>query len=403
MLSLLAVRLETLRARLWVIPAIGALLAAAGALVLVTVDRSLASDGSGPLVFGGGPDSARAILSTIAAAMLSFTGLVFSVTMLVLQLASSQISPRVTRTYLRDRKNQAVLATFVATFTYALLVLREVRSEPDPFVPELAVGAAFALLLASIGAFIFYIDHMAQAMRVETVVAGVADETREAIRRCHPDPFAGVSDVDAPLLPVSALVTSPDRPGIVQHVDVERLVAIAREAGVVLDIVPGIGDAVPAQAALVRVRGAGPVDHDAVRAAVGFGGERTMEEDPGFGFRQLVDIATRALSPGINDPTTAVTVVARLHDLLRSIAGRLIPGPRWNDDGGSLRVVLPVRDWPDYLDLACREIREYGAGSSQVMVALRRMLDDLESVAPEPRRAAVRRERARLDAAGRGG
>jgi uncharacterized membrane protein len=244
---------------------------------------------------------------------------------------------------------------------------------------------------------------MAQAMRVETVVAGVADETREAIRRCHPDPFAGVPDADEPLPPVSALVMSPDRPGIVQHVDVQRLVEIAREAGVVLDVVPGVGEAVPAQAPLIRIRGMGRVDHDPVRAAVGLGGERTMEEDPGFGFRQLVDIATRALSPGINDPTTAATVVARLHDLLRSIAGRTIHGPRRNDEGGSLRVVLPVRDWPDYLDLACREIREYGAESSQVMTALRRMLDDLESVAPEPRRAAVRRERALLDAARSGG
>ena len=131
--------LEALRARLWLIPAAFAAAAAFLAWLLVTVDRSIAPDVEGPFLFGGGPESARSILSTIAAAMLTFTGLVFSVTMLVLQLASNQLSPRVTRTFLRDRKNQAVLGIFVATFLYALLVLREVRSTPDAeFVPSIA-------------------------------------------------------------------------------------------------------------------------------------------------------------------------------------------------------------------------------------------------------------------------
>jgi uncharacterized membrane protein len=143
------------------------------------VDQSVSGDLSG-ILFSGGPDGARLILSTIAAAMMTFTGLVFSVTMLVLQLASSQLSPRVTRTFLRDRINQAVLGLFVATFLYSLLVLREICSPTSgpAFVPAIAVSVAYGLLLASVGFFVLYIHHMAQAMRAATVIRSVADETR---------------------------------------------------------------------------------------------------------------------------------------------------------------------------------------------------------------------------------
>ncbi len=178
--------LDRLRSRLWFIPgmlAIGsALLAVALSGLDRLVDRSLGSNVSG-ILFSGGPDSARLVLSTIAAAMLTFTGLVFTVTMLVLQLASAQLSPRVMRTFLRDRLNQSVLGLFIATFLYALLVLRDVRSPPNDaaFVPAIAVTVAYLLLLASVGLFVVYIHHMAQAIRAATVLRSVAAETREAI------------------------------------------------------------------------------------------------------------------------------------------------------------------------------------------------------------------------------
>lgn len=395
-----AVLAETLRSRLWVFPAAGALLAAASAWILVAIDREIADDATGFFLFGGGAESARSILSTIAAAMLTFTGLVFSVTMLVLQLASSQLSPRVARTFLRDRHNQVVLAIFVATFVYALLVLREVRSPPEAFVPALAVWWAFVLLLASVAAFIAYIDHMAHAMRVESVIAEVGDETREAIRRCYPDPYGAAARVDLPLPEVSAIVTAPDRPTIVQAVDEDRLRAVAEAAGVALELVARVGDSIPANAPLARVHGPGIVDPDEVRSSIALGGERTMEEDPAFGFRQLVDIAIRALSPGINDPTTAVAVLARLHDLLHELAGRAIPGPHRVGADGGLRLVVPRMDWDAYVDLACTEIREYGRESSQVRRALADVLDRLATVVPPERLAAVRRQRATLDDSG---
>ncbi len=401
MLVRLRIQLETLRGRLWLIPAVAAIAAAVAAWVLVTVDRALGTTGTGPFAFGGGPESARSILSTIAAAMLSFTGLVFSVTMLVLQLASSQLSPRVTRTFLRDRKNQFVLGIFVATFVYALLVLREVRSiEDGAFVPSVAVWWAFVLLLGSVAAFVYYIDHMAHAMRVSTIIASVAEETRAAIDRRYPEDHEDAPPVEAPIpLPsVTKTVASRDDPGVLQAVDIDRLEELAQEASVILELVAPIGESVPGHAPLVNVHGGGTVDDDAVREAISLGVERTMDQDPAFGFRQLVDVAVRALSPGINDPTTAHLVVDQLHDLLRRLAGRAMPTAERYAPDGVLRVIVPVPGWTDYLRLATDEIVSYGAESVQVMRGLRRMLDDLATVVSGERLSAVRRLLARLPA-----
>jgi uncharacterized membrane protein len=397
----LKVALDRLRGRLWFIPAIGVIAAGILAWALVAIDRSLADDVDGFFIFGGGPESARAILSTISAAMLTFTGLVFSITMLVLQLASSQLSPRVTRTFLRDRANQVVLAIFVATFVYALLVLREVRSvDEGVFVPAIAVWWAFVLLIASVGAFIYYIDHMAQAMRVETVIEQVATETREAIERCYPEPAGSQPPVDLPVADAADIVLAGDRPGTLQAIDRARLEAIATESLTCLEVVPVVGDFVPSGAPLVRVRGVGAVDHEAVRAALTVGSERSMEQDPAFGLRQLVDIAVRALSPGTNDPTTAAMAVDAIHDLLRRLGQRAIPGPQRPGSDGALRLMLPGRTWEDHVRLATDEVIDYGATSSQVVAAVRSLLDDLEMTVDDERRPIVRRQRDRLPASG---
>lgn len=170
----LSLALDQLRSRMWFIPGVFVVGAFLAAIILVPLDR-LADQALGGrlsgILFAGGPDSARLVLSTIAAAMLTFTGLVYSITMLVLQLASSQLSPRVMRTFLRDRVNQGVLGLFIATFLYALLVLREIR----------------VLLVASVASFVFYIHHMAEAIRAAHVLRSVADETRGAISRLYPE------------------------------------------------------------------------------------------------------------------------------------------------------------------------------------------------------------------------
>jgi uncharacterized membrane protein len=397
---------ERLRLSLWLIPAILTGLALLAALILGAIDRELAQQpGSPSFAFGGSPEGARSVLSAIAQSMLTFTGLVFSITMLVLQLASSQLSPRVMRTFLRDRGNQIVLGLFVATFVFTLAVLGEVRTAFDgmePFVPSISIGAAFALLLTSVGAFIWYIDHMAHAIRASSVITSIWKETTQAIDRLYPEPIGqepdpamttGALDRSAP-----SVVLESERTGIVVGVDEDRLLGAADQDDRVLELVPTIGEFVPLGAPLARAwgtwdRSAG----DDVRAAVGIEQERTVEQDPAFGFRQLVDVATRALSPGTNDPTTAVQVIDRLHDLLRRLVGRRFPSPARVVDG-RIRLILPRPGWDDYLRLAVDEIRLAGEPQLQVARRLRSMLDDLASVAPADRLPPIRAELAKLDA-----
>lgn len=405
--------LDQLRSRLWFIPGLFVVGSIVAAFVLVpidhVIDRSVVSQLSNVL-FAGGPDSARLVLSTIAAAMLTFTGLVFTVTMLVLQLASSQLSPRVMRTFLRDRVNQSVLGLFVATFLYALLVLREVRSPPDgtPFVPSVAVTFVYLLLVASVALFVLYIHHMAQAIRAAEVLRNVGDETRQAIVRLYPEGIADEPSAAPPALPdrePDEVVLLERAPGVITSTDAAALVRLAEEHRLTVELVHHTGDFVPTGSPLLRVWRRSPSDADAeiptraLARAIQTGLERTMTQDAAFGFRQIVDIAERALSPGVNDPTTAVQALDELHDLLRRLAQRTIPSPIRLAQDGSVLLRLPRPGWADFVSLALDEIRAYGAGSIQIARRLRYLLLDLKDVAPGFRQEPIDRQLRLLDAA----
>ena len=408
----LTLALDQLRSSMWFIPGVFVLGAILASVLVVPLDRLVDQALGGPLgsiLFAGGPDSARLVLSTIAAAMLTFTGLVFSVTMLVLQLASSQLSPRVIRTFLRDRVNQGVLGLFIATFLYALLVLREVRSPPSgtAFVPAIAVTLVYALLIASVGAFVLYIHHMAAAIRPAKVLRTVGDETRRAISRLHPDPVDRATTQPVADLPTRAAETVIDverGPGVIIAIDEEALAEVAREQAIVVELLHVVGDFVPTGAPLARFwrLSTSPANEEmptvAVSRAIQSGGERTMSQDAAFGLRQIVDIATRALSPGINDPTTAVQALDELHDLLRRLAGLAFPPPDRLAENGSLLVRLRRLGWSDYVMLALDEIRQYGADSIQIARRLRDLLLDLKAVAPADRQEPLDRQIRLLDA-----
>ncbi len=404
MVTLLAIR-DRLRLSLWFLPALFAVAALVLALVLVAVDETLSNDpGSLFFVFGGTAEGARSVLSTIAQSMLTFTGLVFSITMLVLQLASSQLSPRVMRTFLRDRGNQVVLGLFVATFVYTLVVLREVRTPvdgDDGFVPGLSVWVAFALLLGSVAAFIYYIDHMAHAIRASTVVANIWRETVEAVERLYPERVGGDAREALGGGPVRAeadLVLKSTEAGVVVAVDEDRLLGVAREDGRIVEVVPSVGDFVPEGMHVARLWGRWDRDAaDQVRAAIGVGSERTLDQDAAFGIRQLVDVAIRALSPGTNDPTTAIQALDRIHDLLRRLVGRQFPSETRVTDG-RVALILHRPDWSDYVRLGLDEIRLAGAGQIQVHRRMRALLEDLATVAPPDRLPPIREELAMLDA-----
>jgi uncharacterized membrane protein len=356
-----------------------AALAVAGGFGAVAIDHGT----SAHLGFGGGVDGARSILATIAAAMITFTGLVFSITIVTLQLASSQFSPRVMRTFLRDRTTKLALSTFVATFVFALTVLRATRADA---VPGIAVTLSIVLVLVSMGVFIHYIHHTAHAIRAVAVIESVAAETRACIDRNYP------ADVRPPR-PVSSadddsraiVLTHDGDPGIVTGFDVGRLVAWGSSARASVRLRPGVGDFVPAGAPLLEVRGIAAPDR-AVLACITIGPERTMQQDVAFGLRQLVDLASKALSPGINDPTTAVQAIDQIHDLLRRLALRpMLPGHS-ADTEGVVRLEYPTMTWPDYVSLGLDEVRIYGSGSLQVLRRLHYLVDDLLTIV-EPGRS----------------
>lgn len=381
--------MESVRTGFWAIPTGCVLLAVLLALAMVQVDHSLNTDVR--FTFGAGPDGAREVLSAISTSMITFTGLVFSITIVVLSLTSSQFSPRVLRTFLRDRQTQLSLGIFVATFVYSVTVLRTVSGVTDStFVPALATTVGLGLLLASVGVFIGFIHHIATSIQVTSILAAIGAETRRAIDKRYP---AGTSPNRGPLLrpsgTVSLVVPAPSR-GVVTTINVSRIVTLAGAAGVVVKTDLRPGDFVPEGAPLLEVLGeAGDLDVPALAATISLGRERTMQQDVAFGFRQLVDIAEKALSPGINDPTTAVQALDQLHDLLRRLATRPLPDGVHTDDGGHIRLVAPPETMQHYLSLALDEINQYGADAVPVQTRIDALRRDLLSAARPEHRAAL--------------
>ena len=373
----------------WLLPLAFALAAAGLALGAYQLDQALDTSFTLPFLFAGGPEGARSLLSAIITSMISFTGLVFSITIVVLQLTSSQFSPRVLRTFLRDRFTQVSLGVFVATFVYALVVLRGVRgtAELEPFVPQVSVTLALGFVLASVVVFLAYIHHIAQSIRVATIIANIAADTHKAVERRHApnaEPIASVARPDG-----AGQIVAADQSGVVQRVDGQRLEELAGSHKTVICLLRAVGEFVPRGAPLAVVHGARTFQLDDLRTAVRLGQERTLEEDPGFGFRQLVDIAERALSPGVNDPTTAVQVIDALHDLLRHLAVRHLNPRQHLSQDGRLRVDVPQAGFADYVELAVAEIAFWGGDDQRIQRRLAVMLDDLRVAALPEHRAAV--------------
>ena len=368
----------------WALPLACAVAAGGLGLALCAADATLQTSLSLPFLFAGGPEGARSLLSAIITSMISFTGLVFSITIVVLQLTSSQFSPRVLRTFLDDRFNQLTLGVFVATFVYALVVLRGVRgtAETEPVVPQLAVTLAFGLVLASVVIFLSYIHHIAQSIRVATIITHIWTETVQLLDERHPaDRSQQPSSISRP---GSAHRVPARQAGVLQRIQDDTLQELAEKHTVTICVLRSVGEFVPHGAPLLDVYGEHVPDTDELHAAFLVGKERSMDEDVGFGLRQLVDIANRALSPGINDPTTAIQVIDHLHDLLRRLATRrLLPRQRLSDNG-LVCVDVPQPDFTSYLDLALNEIGFWGKDDDRIQRRLHVMLQDLrEAARPE--------------------
>ncbi len=367
----------------------------AGALVsfgTIALDRLFDYDAV-PHGVAGNPAAATAILSTVAVAMVSLTTLVLTITMVVVQLAMGQFSPRIVQRILRDKPSQLAIGLFVATFVHAILTLREVQDNGNGtgHVPGIAVLTAFVLVLASIAVLVVYVHHIGQALRVSALVELVGDDTRGLIDKLYPDKGTPAPD------PRRRVVVRARESGVVTAIGYEELVEEASRTGCTLELLPAIGEFVTADAPLFEVHGdTAGLDQDKLHEALALKLEPTLDRDVGYGIRLLVDIAERSLSESpFQDPTTAVQAIDRLHDILRQLARRPFPDGRHRDKTGEVRLVVRTPSWDDYVELATEELTLAGAESPPVVRRLRRALEDLREIAP-PERCEIIEQRLEL-------
>ncbi|MDN5750685.1 MAG: DUF2254 domain-containing protein [Pseudonocardia sp.] len=382
---------DRVRSAFWLVSALCAVAAVVLAVGIVSVDE-LIGDFQSRFLFPGPPEGARSLLGAIITAMITFTGLVFSITVVVLVLTSNQFSPRILRTFVRDRTIQWSLGIFVATFVYAMTVIRTVlgTNADGAFVPRIAVTVAFLLVLASVGLFIVYISHIANMIRVSSIIATIGEQSRRLIEDRYPAGPPPPTSTPTPTLPDTATVVANRRPGVVVSVNERGLTEQARRKNLVVALVPRVGDFVPAGAPLLRVCGdLEPGFEGDLVERVALDDERTMEQDVAFGFRQLVDIAEKALSPALNDPTTACQSVDAMHDLLRRLVTRTSPSGGVADTDGQVRLIVRRYLFDDFLAVAVAEVWHFGRDSTQVPERLTTMLRDLESAARPEHRPAV--------------
>jgi uncharacterized membrane protein len=389
-----------IKSSLWFVPVLCVLAGAALSFGMIALDRFFNYEAI-PSSIDVGPDAATVILTTIAASMVSLAALVLTITMVVVQLAMGQFSPRIVQRILRDKPSQFAIGLFVATFVHAILAVREVRNNGDGTgqVPGIAVVTAFALVLVSIAVLVMYVHHIGQALRVSALIELVGKETRKVLDRVYPDRGPPL-EAEAGGLPVVRARKS----GVVTVIGRAALVEEAKRADCTLELVPALGEFVPAGAPLFRVQGdPAPLDEDRLHQALILQLEPTLDEDVAYGVRLLVDIAERSLADSpFQDPTTAVQALDRLHDILRQLVRRPFPDGHHRDEAGQLRLIVRQMSWEAYLQLSFDEIRMAGAGSPQVSRRLKAALTDLRSIAPRERIASIDRHLDQLASATEG-
>ncbi|HUK94828.1 MAG TPA: DUF2254 domain-containing protein [Gaiellaceae bacterium] len=388
-------RRERIRGSLWIVPLLGAILGVIAGVLLWELDQHLDVPG----YFQYSSSTASTVLSAIVGAAAALIGFVVTVTTLMVQMVTGTFSPRYMRLWYRDPLLKGTLALLAGTLTFSLSMLR--RIEPND-VPSAGVSAAGVLIVASLILFLLFFDRCMFRLRPVAVAALVARAGRKAFE----DAREVVSRSDVGVVPPAAgsepsRVVRADSPGAIQAIHLDGLVRWAREHDARLVFEQAVGDFVPTGGRLISVYGGSGSLEDAERelnTMVALGDERTIQQDPAFAIRIMVDIALMALSPAVNAPTTATQVIGHLGETLRMIGStELGHGPEAGD-AGEAAVVIRTHTWEDFLTLGATEIREYGAAGIQVMRAMRAMLEELlEEVLPD-HRAAVEEELARLDA-----
>lgn len=376
-----------LRNSIWVFPVVniaGGLIALA---LLNKIDRALGWE------INLGADTARTVMATVAASMFTLVVVGSSAVLLAVQLASAQLTPRIITLVYRSRIRKFCLSAFCFTFTFSVGALVRLESS----VPLLTSYAAAYGFLINLALFLYFIDGMGKTLRPGSALYIVGVAARDVIESVYPSKLKK----DQPLIskPLEILKRDPSRvvineiDGVVLAFDSRGLKALAENANCLIELVPQVGDFVAAGDPLFRIFDGGEtISDDTLRHSIAFGQERTLEQDPTYAFRIIVDIASKALSPAINDPTTAVLAIDQIHHLLRNVGLRNLAQGRETDGRGELRLVYRTPDWEDFVHLAVTEIRQYGRESIQIMRRLRAMLENLIQTLPERRAPMLRLE-----------
>ncbi|MFD3617832.1 DUF2254 domain-containing protein [Streptomyces sp. NPDC058676] len=341
-------------------------------------------------------EDAKIVVTTVSSAMMTFIGVVFSISLVAVQMASGQFSPRVVRIFVRSRITKATFAVFLSTFLLTLLVLTSYDSEPDPrlvsSVPVVQSLVTIVMVGLSLLLFVMYVNTTLRLMRIGQVIARIVGES---FRVAALMPVAAPAEAGA-LGPETARIAHEGRAGVLRDVNIARLVRVARQHDVVFRLIPRTGDFVVPGTPVLAVHGGKAPPRRALRYAVSVGVERTFHQDLGFGLRQLSDIALRALSPAVYDPTTAVQALDRIVQFLAALSRRPLDASLHRDRRGTVRLVRPVPGWTELVDLGFTEIRGCAVGNPQVTRRLLAGLDDLALLAPEERRAPLLRHRTLL-------
>jgi uncharacterized membrane protein len=392
---------DTLHSSYWFIPAIMAVLATALAFIMLTLDRSGKADINYWWSYTGGADGARSLLGTVAGSMVSVAATAFSITIVALQLAASNFGPRLLRNFMKDTGNQIVLGTFISTFIYCLLVLRTIHGEGDgysQFVPQLSVTCGTFLAIISIAVLIYFIDDASTIIQASHIIENVCDDLDKVIDRLFPKkigrsvPFGQEmgkipDNFDSVASPVR--VTNN---GYIQAIDDEELMKIARKHNLLLRIESKPGKFVVKDSDLVMVFPGESVNQKLTKEindAFILGKERSEQQDIEFPIDQLVEIALRALSPGINDPFTAIRCVDRLGAGLSRLAQKDFPSPYRYDEDNKLRAIAFGATFEGLVDSAFNGIRQYARSDTSVTIRLLSAIANIATYTSNPKYQAV--------------
>ncbi len=393
---------SNLQSSFWFTPSLIVLFSAAFAAAMIEAD-SAGSDqwlAQWPRLFGSGAEGARGMMSTIAGSMMTVVGVMFSMILVVLALASSQYTSRILRNFMSSRVTQVVLGIFAGIFTYCLIVLRTIRSgDEGAFVPNLAVFFGFVLALGGVVALMFFIHHIASSIQASSIISSVAEETIAVIDRLFPEKLGrgpGEDDDGQTLSPLSGRnwrAVRASQNGYIQSVNNAALLRLARKRKSIVRMEHGIGDFVVRNSPLASLALENPPDHETIAAlqdTFSISSYRTVEQDAAFGIRQIVDMALKALSPGINDTTTAVMCVDYLTAIMAQLAPRQIPSSHRYEEG-QLRVIAKGPSFESLLSEAFDQIRGNATGNVAIMLRMLGAVQTIASVTAGPsRRRALR-------------